>query len=161
MNAAHLHLLLNHFPIIGLVFSILFLILGKYRPNEGFARSGLLLILASGLLAVPTYLSGEPAEKIIEKLPGFSEKLVEAHEEAAEIVIWFMGLTTALAGVGLWLSIKNNTRFNLVLKIVITLNLVTLILIGRVSNLGGKISHEEIRGTDTPAAVSNDDEDTD
>ena len=74
MNGAHLHLLLNHFPLIGFVFSLLILGLGYVRANENFVRVGLLVILVSGVLAAPAYLAGEPAEDVIEKLPGFSEK---------------------------------------------------------------------------------------
>lgn len=145
MNAAHLHLLLNHFPLIGFVFSLLLLLLGLLRSNESYVRAGFLIILISGLFAVPTYLAGEPAEKVIEKLPGFSEELVEAHEEAAELAIWFIGITSLAAGVALWSSIKKKGSSKLILRSVLVLNFVSLVLVGRTSNLGGKISHPEIR----------------
>lgn len=156
MNAAHLHLLLNHFPLIGFVFSLLLLTLGLFRSNESYVRAGFLIILVSGLFAVPTYLAGEPAEKVIEKLPGFSEKLVEAHEEAAELAIWFIGAATLAAGAALWLSIKRTVSSKMILRALLALNLVALILIGRTSNLGGKISHPEIRDTNSSTAPHDD-----
>jgi hypothetical protein len=109
-------------------------------------RVGLLIILVSVLFAVPTYLAGEPAEEIIEKLPGFSEKLVEAHEEAAELAIWFIGITALAAGAALWLSNKKTVSTKVILRLVLVLNFISLLLIARTSNLGGKISHPEVRG---------------
>lgn len=146
MNAAHLHLILNHFPLVGFVFSFLILALGLFRSNESYVRVGLLIILVSVLFAVPTYLAGEPAEEIIEKLPGFSEKLVEAHEEAAELAIWFIGITALAAGAALWLSNKKTVSTKVILRLVLVLNFISLLLIARTSNLGGKISHPEVRG---------------
>ncbi len=157
MNAAHLHIVLNHFPLIGFVFSFLILALGLFRSNESYMRVGLLIILVSGLFAVPTYLAGEPAEEIIEKLPGFSEKLVEAHEEAAEIAIWFIGITTLAAGAALGISYKKTGMSKLILRSVLVLNFISLVFIGRTSNLGGKISHPEVRGvTDQNVILHND-----
>lgn len=159
MNAAHLHLLLNHFPLIGFVFSFFILALGLLRSNESYVRVGLLTIVVSGLLAVPTYLAGEPAEEIIEKLPGFSEQLVEAHEEAAEIAIWFIGITTLTAGAALWISNKKTVTYRVILRSVLVLNSISLVLTGRTSNLGGKISHPEVRGVTDQNVILNEDSD--
>lgn len=145
MNAAHIHLMANHFPLVGFVFSFLLLALGLFRSHEGYARAGFLVILVAGLFAIPTFLAGEPAEEIIEKLPGFTEELVEAHEEAAETAIWFIGVTTLAAAGAFWCSMKKVGRSKLILRILLVLNLVSLILIGRTNQLGGRISHPEIR----------------
>ncbi len=156
MNGAHLHLLLNHFPLIGFVFSFLLLALGLFRSNESYVRTGFLIILLSGMFAIPTYLAGEPAEKIIEKLPGFSEKLVEAHEEAAELAIWFIGITTLAAGAALWFANKKSVTSKMILRPILVLNFISLVLIGRTSNLGGKISHPEVRDTNSQVSTSQD-----
>lgn len=145
MNAAHVHLVLNHFPLVGLVFSFFLLALGSLRSNVSFLKAGLLVVLVSGALAVPTFLSGEPAEEVIEKQPGFSEQLVEPHEEAAELAIWFVGATTLAAAIALMLTIQKRATASLAIKAVIVLNLISLVLIGRASSMGGKISHPEIR----------------
>lgn len=140
----------NHFPLIGFVFSFLLLALGLFRSNEGYSRAGFLVILVAGLFAVPTFLTGEPAEEIMEKLPGFSEELVEAHEEAAELAIWLIGATTLAAAAAFWSSLRRVGRSQLILKIILVLNLISLILIGRTNQLGGKISHPEIRSDSAP-----------
>lgn len=150
MNAAHLHLMANHFPLVGFVFSFLLLVLGLIRSNEGYSRAGFLVILVAGLFAVPTFLTGEPAEEIIEKLPRFSEQLVEAHEQAAELAIWLIGVTTFAAAAAFWSSLRKVGRSKLLLKVILALNLVSLILIGRTNQLGGQISHPEIRSDSAP-----------
>lgn len=154
MNGAHLHLLLNHFPLIGLVFSILILALGLLRKYDGFVRSGLLIVVISGALAVPTYLTGEKAEKVIEHLPGFSEAILEEHEEAAEFAIWAISLTAVAAAAGLFFSIKRNRIPRPLIASIVALNLFSLVVIGRTNNLGGRISHSEIRDTENQTSPS-------
>jgi len=146
MNAAHFHLMLNHFPLIGFFFSFLILVLGFISKNESYVRAGLFMFVLSGVLSVVTFLTGEPAEKIIEQSSGFSEKLVEAHEEAAELVIWFIGATSLLSAAALYFSfIKKNIPRALVFGIM-AVAAISLIDTARTNNLGGKISHPEVRG---------------
>lgn len=152
MNAAHFHLLVNHFPLIGLFFALPLLIYGSLRSNEHFVRAGLFVALVAGLLAAPTFLTGEPAEEILEKLPGFSEPLVEAHEEAAEFAIWVISITTLAAAVALWASVKKNTNSKMLIRAVIVLNLFSLVVMARTSQLGGKIAHPEIRDSNAPSS---------
>lgn len=131
--------------MIGLVFSIIILGLGLIRKSEDFIRSSLLVAFISGALAIPTYLTGEPAEKVIEHSPGFSEALLEKHEEAAEFAVWAMGITAVAAAAGLFFSFKKNQIPKPLMISILTLNLFSLVVIGRTNNLGGKISHPEIR----------------
>lgn len=159
MNAAHMHLLLNHFPLVGFVFSLILLSVGLFRANDGYIKAGILVILISGLLAVPTYLLGEPAEKVIKSLPGFSERLVENHEEAAELAIWCIGATMLAAAVSLWLSGKRNMASKLALNSMLLLNFIALVMIGRTSNLGGKISHSEVFGPSDQNVIARPDRD--
>lgn len=145
MNGAHIHLLLNHFPFIGLFFALFFLAFALVRRNETVLRAGLFLLLAAGLFTAPSYLSGEPAEEIVEKLPTFSEHLVEEHEEAAEFAIWAVGATALLSALALFLSLKKGSTPRSLAATVTAATLFSLIIIGRTNNLGGKISHSELR----------------
>ena len=145
MNGAHIHLLLNHFPIIGLFFSFLILSLGVLRPNVGFVRAGLLIAIVSGIFALPTYLTGEPAEDIVKQTPWFSKPLVHEHEEAAEFAIWATEITAAAAAAGLFFSLKRNRIPKLLMIAIVVLNLFTLTVLARTNYLGGKITHVEIR----------------
>jgi hypothetical protein len=146
MNGAHIHLMLNHFPLTGFFFSILVLAFGFIRGNGAILRTGLLIIVVSGAFSLPAFLTGESAEDIIRQMPAFSKALVHAHEDAADVAIWLVGITTALAALGLVVMRGNGKLTRPILIAAVTLNLISVIAIARVNNLGGKISHPEIRG---------------
>lgn len=145
MSAEHVHLMFNHFPLIGFIFSFLILILGFVRSNESVIRVGFLIILVSGLLTVPTYLSGEEAEHKVEELPTASKEWLEEHEAAAWYAIWAIGFTSVAATAGLYLSNKKGKTPKPVLLGVMLLNLFSLTVIARTNYLGGPITHSEIR----------------
>lgn len=145
MNGAHIHLLLNHFPLIGLFFSTVILGLGLFRSNKEFVHAGLLITAISGVLTLPTYLTGDPAEDVLKSTPGFSKSLVHEHEEAAEFAAWSIGITAVLAAAALFLSFKKNHIPKALMIAIVVLQLFSLVVLARVSNLGGKISHPEIR----------------
>ncbi len=64
MDAAHVHLMLNHFPLIGMAFAIPLLLGAWIRKSEDLSRAGLTLVAVTGFLAVATLLTGEPAEEV-------------------------------------------------------------------------------------------------
>jgi uncharacterized membrane protein len=153
MTGAHLHLLINHFPVIGLIFAIILLILAYLKPTDGYLRSALVILVVAGALAVPTYFSGEPAEDTIEKLSSFSKPLVHEHEEAGEFAIIFMSITGLLAAAALYFSFKTGKIPKALLIGVVALTLFTLTVVARTNYLGGKIGHVELRDGIQPPAT--------
>ena len=81
---------------------------------------------------------------MIERLPGVSKTLIDAHEDAALQAFVFMEITGAVAWLGLWQlrRFSRPTRGNL--WTVLVLSLVTFGLMARAANLGGEIRHPEI-----------------
>lgn len=147
MNPAHLHLLLNHVPVIGALFGLLTLMVGLARRSEETKKLALLVIVFAALSAVPAYLSGEPAESIAEGMPGVTEAVIEPHEEAALTAFIVLGLTGALALFELarvYGAKKSSQR--IIVMVVLVLSLVSSGLMARTANLGGMIRHTEIRG---------------
>jgi uncharacterized membrane protein len=145
MDAAHIHLILNHFPIAGMVFSIPLLLFAWWRRNEVLSRTAFIVILLTGLATIPTYLTGEPAEELIAHLPGVSERFIEIHEEAAERAIWAIGAATLVAAVGLFLSIRRKATPRWAYPVVLAAALASVGLLGWTNNLGGQVRHPEIR----------------
>ena len=149
MNAAHWHLILNHIPLVGIGFVILLMIIALARKSPELKNVALIFTVIVALWAIPSYLTGEPAEEIVEDMPGISEDSIHEHEEFAEIafiLIEVVGGTALIALIG--------GRFNK--KLGNTLAVVTLVgliagggLIAWTANLGGKIHHQEIRGEKT------------
>ena len=83
MNPAHLHLMLNHIPVLGMAFGLALVSLALLRKSEELKRISLGFLIVIALLAIPAYLTGEPAEELVENLPGVSKSSIEQHEEAA------------------------------------------------------------------------------
>jgi Domain of unknown function (DUF5666) len=73
MNAAHLHLILNHVPVLGVVFAGLLLGTALWYRSAQFQRVALVAMVGSALVAVPVYLTGERAEEAVEHVAGVSE----------------------------------------------------------------------------------------
>src|SRR4030067_1556232 len=145
MNWAHVHFIINHIPVIGIGLLILLFIVAMVRKNKGLITVALAFIILISLATIPVYLTGEPAEEVVEDMPGISEELIEEHEEQAEIAFIFVEVAGGLALITL---IARRYSDKLGQRLVILTLLVVLVsggLIGWTANLGGKIHHEEIR----------------
>ncbi len=94
MNAAHWHLALNHLPVVGMFFGTLLLIFAMWRKDDHLIRVCLGALAVVALTAVPTYLTGEPAEVAIMDAPDFAEDLVNAHDRSATAAL----ITVLVAG---------------------------------------------------------------
>src|SRR4051812_5555004 len=84
LNAAHLHIMLNHIPLFGALFAALLIAWGLLRKSEDVLRLGLALGFVVGIATYGVMLTGEPAEHVIEHMAGVSRRLIHAHEEAAD-----------------------------------------------------------------------------
>jgi uncharacterized membrane protein len=107
MNQAHLHLLLNHLPILGTLFGLLILAGGFLLKNDTVKRTALGIFVLSAILAIPAYLTGEGAEEVVEGLPGVTENLIEAHEDMANIFLWMVGALGLIALATFYTDLKS------------------------------------------------------
>ena len=147
MDETHLHLLLNHFPIIGTLFGVLFLVYGLFAKNKSILHAGLLTLFSMALLAVPVQLTGEGAEETVERL-GVDHDVIHEHEEAAELAIWFMGGLGLLALATFLISRRTSGRDTVLRGLYVAtlaLSVVVFVMMARVGSLGGEIRHTEVR----------------
>ncbi len=147
MNGVHVHLLLNHIPVIGMVFGFLVFLLGVWRKNDSWARLGMGVFVVVAIVSVITMLTGEGAEEAVENLPGVTEGIIEEHEEAAtmaSIAAYVLG-GVSLLGL-LWVRGRPLPRALTVT--VLPIALLVAGLMGYVANLGGQVRHTEIRAGD-------------
>lgn len=144
MNWPHIHLILNHVPVLGTLFGLLLLAWGIVRRNDSLQRAALLTFTLVALVAIPVYLTGKPAEEAVEHLAGTAESAIESHEEAALVAFIAMELLGALA---LGVLLLARTRFNptLVVRGALAVALLTGGLMAWTANLGGRIRHSELR----------------
>jgi uncharacterized membrane protein len=143
VNFDHLHLLLNHVPIIGFFVGVGLFIASFTGNNDDLRRSSLIIFAAVALLTIPTFVSGVGADRTIARAPGISEALVRRHEGAAMLGLWFVVATGAAALMALWRSRRpgGTPRGNLVA--VLILSIIAAVLMGRTGNTGGDIRHPE------------------
>ncbi|MEQ1851158.1 MAG: hypothetical protein ABMA01_06150 [Chthoniobacteraceae bacterium] len=145
MNGAHLHLALNHLPVIGLLFGLGVLFVGRLIRSDVTMRVALWLLVASGLFAIPAYMTGEPAEDIVERLSGISETLVERHEDAASISLAAALVSGVMAGAALFLARGARAVGRVPFIIVSLAAIVAAGSMAWTAKLGGEIHHPEIR----------------
>ena len=157
MDLTHLHLILNHLPVVGVIFGFLILLWGFLRGYEEVKNVGFLILVFTAAAAVPVYLTGEPAEEAVENLPGVAEQIIELHEDSALISLILAIVTGALALAALLLkqfSFAAVARFSGIA--VLLLSFVTGAFLARTANLGGQIRHTEIRQTAPTGNPAND-----
>lgn len=164
MNAAHSHLIINHFPIIGLILGIIVMLIGILSRSSVSRRIGLLLFLIAGLTAIPSFSTGEGAEEIVEHLPvtvcgpdgkctpdlaqAASEKthhLIHEHEEKAEALMPFMWGLIGLSLIALFLEWKKKSMALVASIVVLLVGVLATYFAREVGTSGGEIAHPEIR----------------
>ena len=145
MNDAHLHLAVNHLPIIIPIAAVVVLVAGFILKSEVVKRVSYFLFVVAAICTMPAFATGEGAEEVAEGLPGVTEHLIHEHEEKAEgfaILNYLLGLISL---VGIWASWKQK-QFAKWIAIVVFLFAITVIFKGReVGTSGGEIRHTEIR----------------
>ena len=145
MNQAHLHLILNHFPIIGTIFSFIILLTGMLLNQPGIKRSGLGLFVLTGLMAIPAFLTGQGAEEVLKSIRQNPEVFEEPHEKLGEIAVWTCSIIGLIALIALLIENKYGSIFKILTISILILSLANGILMKNVGTSGGEIRHTEIR----------------
>jgi uncharacterized membrane protein len=151
MNAAQIHLALNHVPLFMAILGALVLIVGMFRKNQSFINLSLYLLVAAAIFTIPVFLTGEGTEETVEKLAGVNENAIEEHEDMAKTGLIIILLTGALALVGLLFK-KNAAIAKMTVMGSLLLSVVSFGAMARTAHLGGLIRHSELQNTGTAAA---------
>src|SRR5437867_2941789 len=106
MDFPHLHLLLNHFPIIGTIIGTGVFVVSFLIRNEDLRRGSLIVFVAMALLTIPAFMTGVGAHEKMVQDASISNALIQRHEGAAELAVWFMEITGFLAVIALWQSAR-------------------------------------------------------
>jgi hypothetical protein len=147
MNTAHLHLLVNHLPIVGFAFGMILLTATILRRGDrGLFTAAVLVVVISGAGGLAAQFTGEPAEELVEHLADVPEALIEAHEGAALIATILASITTLLAIVISVVTLRREGRIGVIpLSILLVATVVTCGTMTWAGSTGGKIRHSEIR----------------
>ena len=146
MSIVHLHLLLNHFPVLGAILGAVLLAVALLRRSSELTKVSLAFLALVGVASVIVFLTGEPAQDALEKLPGFSERLVDEHEDVALAATIVTGTIGALALAAMILY-RRRTMPRWVSMLVLVCAVGSSAVMGYTAYLGGQIRHTELRSS--------------
>jgi hypothetical protein len=156
MNWAHLHLALNHVPVIGLPIVLLLLAWAIVRRSAELLRASFGLIILLAIVTVIVQVTGEPAEELVEGLPGVVDSMVEAHEESALLGTVGVVVVGVIALLGLWRLGTGKILPQWYSPVVLIAGILVAGLMVWIANLGGQIRHSEIRPAASASAERSD-----
>jgi len=149
MNEAHLHMVVNHFPIIGTIFGLGILVAGIALNNKTIKNTAYFLFIVAAIFTAISMGTGEGAEEMVENMPSVGKQIIHEHEEIAEklaIVLYLLGIVSIA---GIYLNFKNHAKASLVSFIALTISVVAVILAQQTGTSGGEIRHTEIIANST------------
>ncbi len=151
MNAPHLHLILNHFPVVGSLFVLALGLFAFRSRSPELVRPYLWGQVALGFLALAAFFSGTAAEEAVEDLPGISKGLLEAHEEAAYAALALLVAGAAVALALLWFGRRRGGVHRGAMALALLILAASAGTSAWTANRGGKIRHPEIVPAQSPS----------
>lgn len=144
-NVAHLHIAINHIPVILIPTALVILAVGVWRRSEPLFRTGIVVAWAGVAFGLATYLTGDAAADLVMATEKAQEKtldpIVEAHDDSAG---WALGSAVLVAAAGVWAWRRKGLGREVTVPLLVLTALSTTIL-GRTALLGGRIRHPEAR----------------
>lgn len=156
MNEAHLHLVVNHLPIIFPIVGVIVMITGFISKSEAVKRTAFMIFIFGALASIAAMATGEGAEEIVEKINGISESYIKTHEEIAETFALLSYILGGISLLGLWASFKQKTFSSIITVSTLVFAFVVLFFGKQTGTTGGEIRHTEIRSGNTIPVVEND-----
>lgn len=153
ISPEHLHVMINHVPLIGLAIALVPLLIGLIGRRRESLFLGLLLTVVCGGSVSLVMWSGEEAEhewlhtESASHLGEAGHEWAEIHEERAELGSKTIYATAGLALLGLIaMGVKKFKKAVLPLAILTSLGCVASVIAAAwIADSGGKISHPEFR----------------
>jgi len=159
MNLAHLHILLNHVPIIGTLITLGVFLVSLAAANDDMKQVSLALFSLIALLAIPTYISGSGAQESLKDTSEVSMTLIEFHQGAALLAFIMMEITGVVSLMGLLRFSRTEKNpwtsgpARATLFAVLVLAAATSGLMAVAGNTGGNIRHSEILSGEEPTST--------
>ena len=157
-NLSHLHLLINHFPTVGLTVAFALLVISILSDSEAMKHdtmrpTALGVLFAIAVITLPVFTTGLAAEGALEKVAGVSKAAIDAHENSALLAFIVLELAGAAAWFGLWRWRRTRRIPPGVTILTFLLSAVSLGLMTIAASIGGGIRHPEILADPKTAGV--------
>ena len=145
MDWVHLHLALNHVPVLGTIFVALLLGVALLRKSNELKRVSLVAFVALAVVSIPIKFTGDFAHEKLAKAEWLDQSRAVAHEQMADQATTGMFLLGLVAAFALWQGRGDRELRQVTLWVVLAFALATFALMVRTANSGGELRHEEIR----------------
>lgn len=152
---SHLHILVSVFPSVGLIFVLGFYITALITNNEIMKRTCLVFFGILGLLAIPTYFSGDGSMAVLSQNPAISPDMMSTHRNVGFLALASLVATGGAAWLELWRIQRVGYKSKPAPNVTLVLALITLGLMIVVGELGWQINHHELRiDAETRSSIS-------
>jgi hypothetical protein len=145
MSWGHLHLMLNHLPVLGAPALVALLAWGLARGLPDVTRIALWCTVVLGAATAVVYLTGESAEDMVKALPTFQDDLVGGHESVALMATAIITATALLAAVALWQARRRVGLARTATRLALAGLLAGTAAVAATAWTGGPIGHPELR----------------
>ncbi len=148
----YVHVLTNHFPLIGLLVAMVALLAALITRNRTAILIGLALVGLLALTAWPVYEFGEEGyDRVFSMSDEAGGKYLDHHRALAERWIFLYFVTAGIAGLGLILAWKwpRTLVFSSILALVLAAGSLAAGVV--IAKAGGQVRHPEFRSGPPPA----------
>ncbi len=153
-SGPHLHIVLNHFPVIGLILTLGLYLAAFYLNSNDLKRSSLILFVILGILSIPVYISGAAARWAYQGRTDVSMDVITAHQDVALLAFIFLGITGCIAWLALWQQRRFGTLNNANLYSVLGLAIISAFLMIETGSVGGTIVRPDLHEAAATAEAS-------
>jgi hypothetical protein len=143
---SHVHIILNHFPTVGLVLTLGLFVVALALDNVVMKRTSLVLFVMCAILGVPTFVTGNASMWALTEPPvsGIAKAVINAHRDWALYTLFGLAFTGVAAWLELW-RYRQLGRFSKLSLAVLIFSIITLGIMAETGHRGGQINHPEIR----------------
>jgi len=145
LSQAHLHLMLNHVPVVGAGVVLLFMIVGLIRKSRDLTMTAMALGALVAVSAPIVKETGEGAEDQVKKSEWFHDTLLEEHEDRADKATVVLVLAGVIGAVGVFLMRGGRPERPVVTYAFTAFLAAATGLMAWTALAGGEIRHDEIR----------------
>jgi uncharacterized membrane protein len=104
----HVHLMINHFPIILAVLGVAAVVFGLIIRSRGVWLYGVASLTLMGLSAYPAVFTGHQADHALHDPWYIARGAIDHHQDAAEAAMWVMLATGLLAAYAWWRAVQRD-----------------------------------------------------
>lgn len=143
MNAAEIHVLINHLPAFGSIFAAGLFLIGVIKKNITLLNYGYISLFIIALMTVLTFFTGEGAAQKVKDYPEINIRNIEKHEEASKLALIAMAAAGAMSLPGMLLIKFRKKSPRVIDWITFVLAIAAVALLIRTGYYGGNIRKPE------------------